>query len=148
MGAPMTKDVAYMIMARSESELSKDPCTKVGVIIVDVEGKFISSGHNAFPHGVAEDERLDDRDLKNAIIVHAEPNAILLADRDLRGATMYVTFTPCCRCAGLIIQAGIKRVVAFPPTTDNVVRWGVSMKLTKSLFKEAGVEYIEHENEP
>jgi dCMP deaminase len=147
MGTPMTVDGAFMILARNESERSKDPTTKVGAVIVDIWGKFISSGHNAFPSGVAEDDRLNDRKLKNEIVVHAEPNAILLADRDLRGATMYVTYPPCCRCAGLIIQAGIKRVVMNPPSPELLERWGESLNLTRNLFAEAGVEYVEFDRE-
>jgi len=139
----MTTDMAFMILARNESGRSKDPTTKVGAVIVDVCGEFISSGHNAFPCGVVEDERLHDRKLKNEIVVHAEPNAILLAERDLRGATIYVTHTPCCRCAGLIIQAGIKRVVTNPPSPEFLERWGESLKLTRNLFAEAGVVYFE-----
>ena len=47
--------------------------------------------------------------------VHAEQNAICQAAKfglALNGATMYTTMTPCASCAMMIINIGIKRVVA------------------------------------
>lgn len=47
---------------------------------------------------------------------HAEENAILQAARygpPIDGATIYSKMTPCFNCAKMIIQAGIKRVVAI-----------------------------------
>ena len=47
--------------------------------------------------------------------VHAEQNAIVNCARNgvsTLGATMYVTMTPCRVCAMIIIQAGIKSVIA------------------------------------
>jgi dCMP deaminase len=47
--------------------------------------------------------------------VHAEQNALIQAARNgisLEGSTVYCKMTPCYTCAKLIINAGIKRVVA------------------------------------
>lgn len=46
--------------------------------------------------------------------VHAESNAVINAARQgsqVLGGTMYVTGTPCYRCAPQIVNAGITRVV-------------------------------------
>jgi dCMP deaminase len=46
---------------------------------------------------------------------HAEENAILQAAADgppIRGMTIYTKMTPCYRCAMMIVQVGIRRVVA------------------------------------
>jgi len=46
--------------------------------------------------------------------LHAEANAISIAARfgiALEGSTLYCVMEPCFTCAGLLIQAGIKRVV-------------------------------------
>ena len=46
--------------------------------------------------------------------VHAEANAITkvaASSNSSKGATIYVTSSPCIECAKLIIQSGIKRVV-------------------------------------
>jgi dCMP deaminase len=47
----------------------------------------------------------------------------------------------CARCAGSIIQAGIKRVVALNP--DGVApdsKWYKTGKFAQEMFQEAGVE--------
>ena len=46
--------------------------------------------------------------------LHAENNAIIQAAKNgvsLDGSTMYLTMTPCRRCAMMIINAGIKKVI-------------------------------------
>lgn len=46
--------------------------------------------------------------------VHAEANAVAFAARHgipLLGSTLYTTLTPCVKCAQLIINAGVTRVV-------------------------------------
>jgi dCMP deaminase len=47
-------------------------------------------------------------------VLHAESNAIAKVAKSTnssRGATLYVTYSPCFECSKLIIQAGIRRVV-------------------------------------
>ena len=47
-------------------------------------------------------------------MLHAEANAITkvaASSNSSRGATIYVTSSPCIECAKLIIQSGIQRVV-------------------------------------
>lgn len=48
------------------------------------------------------------------IVLHAEPNAITKcakSNHSTKGATMYVTLSPCIDCAKLIVQSEIKRLV-------------------------------------
>ena len=120
---------------------SKDPSTKVGAVILDHDKRVVSVGYNGFPRGVRDDDRLFDRGTKYEMVVHGEANAILFAQRNLHGHTLYThPFMPCSRCASMIIQVGISRVVA--PWSDNE-RWVESFKLTRSLLNEAGVELVE-----
>jgi dCMP deaminase len=68
---------------------------------------------------------------------HAELNAIAQAAKvgvSTDGGTLYCKMTPCYTCAKVIINAGIKKVVA-----ENYYHGGGR---TADLFKEAGVEYI------
>ncbi len=74
--------------------------------------------------------------------VHAEQNAICQAARRgvaLEGSTLYCTMTPCRTCAMLIINCGIKKVVA-----DYKYHAGAE---SEEMFGKAGVElqYIHHE---
>ncbi len=118
-------------------ECSKDPSTQVGAVIARGK-KVISLGYNGLPEGVEDtEERLNDREVKYKMTVHAEQNALTLAERSVRGCTLYTwPFMPCSTCAGVVIQAGIARVVA--PFNDNP-RWAESFKVTEILFKEAGI---------
>ena len=47
-------------------------------------------------------------------MLHAEANAILKvasSTQSCKGATLYITLSPCRECSKLIHQAGIKRIV-------------------------------------
>jgi dCMP deaminase len=130
-------DHRFLVLAKLVGSWSKDPSTQVGAVIVDEDNRIVSVGYNGFPQKIEDDERLYDRDTKYKIIVHGEINAILFANRSLKGCTLYtIPFEPCPRCAGLIIQSGIKRVVSLVNTVD---RWEEDFKITRHLFKEANI---------
>lgn len=130
-------DIRFLDLAKFISQWSKDPSTKVGAVIVDNDNRIISVGYNGFPQHITDNERLEDRDTKYKIVVHGEINAILFANKPVKECTLYtVPFEPCPRCAGLIIQSGIKRVVA-PINTNH--RWEEEFKISRQLFKEAGI---------
>jgi len=79
------------------------------------------------------------RDVKLELVVHAEVNAIIAAGTNAAGSTIYVWGKPiCARCAGPIIQAGIKRVVALAPG-DTDSQWDKSGKTARDMFIEAGI---------
>lgn len=140
--SPLTHwDHRYLDLARYISTWSKDPSTRVGAVIADAQGRIVSVGFNGLPRGVRDThERLNNREIKYKMIVHGERNAILFAGRSVAGCTLYTTpFMPCSVCAGMVIQAGITRVVA--PYCDNE-RWQADFRLTEEMFKEAGVELI------
>ena len=72
-----------------------------------------------------------------ASIIHGEINAILFAQRSLKGTTLYTyPIMPCAGCASIIIQSGIIRVVA--PISDNP-RWTDSFTISKASFQESHV---------
>jgi dCMP deaminase len=136
-------DSRFLELAKLIGSWSKDPSTKVGAVIVDDNNRIISVGYNGFPKGVIDDDRLEDRETKYKIVVHGEINAILFANKSVNGCTLYTSpFEPCPRCAGLIIQSGIKRIVA--PKNNNT-RWEEDFKISRQLFKEAGIEVIYYE---
>jgi len=137
-------DNRYMELARSVGSWSKDPSTKIGCIAVGEGGNILSTGYNGFPKGIADDHRLEDRETKYKIIVHAEMNAIYNATLNgvsLKGSTMYVSGLPCCsECAKGVIQSGVKRVIMTKADRDNP-RWKDSFDLTYDMFDEAVIEY-------
>ena len=108
-------DKRFLELAKLVGSWSKDPSTQVGAVIVDKDKRIVSIGFNGFPKGVEDSEkRLVDREQKYDIIIHAEANALMFAGKSVEGCTLYTwPFQPCSRCAGLIIQSGIKRVVSI-----------------------------------
>ncbi len=131
-------DKRFLELAKLVGSWSKDPSTQVGAVIVDDDHVVVSLGYNGFPRGVKDSqERLLDREKKYDIIVHAEVNALAFATRPVKGCTLYTwPFEPCSRCAGLIIQSGIKRVVSV---IQNDERWKKNFMLARQLFKESGI---------
>jgi dCMP deaminase len=134
----MKWDYRFLDLAEFISSWSKDPSTKVGAVVTDKNNRIISIGYNGFPQNITDDERLEDRDTKYKIIIHGEMNAILFAGRSLSDCTLYTyPFMPCPRCAGIIIQAGISRVVSYNNMPE---RWQADFEISKSLFLESNVE--------
>jgi dCMP deaminase len=136
-------DKWFLGMAEYVSTASKDPSTKIGAVIVDKDRRIVSTGYNGFAKGIEDSEELLlDRDKKYKIIVHGEMNAIIFAQRSLKGCTLYTTpFLPCSSCAGVIIQSGITRVVSW---FTNNIRWKESIDLSKSMFRESGVKFYDY----
>ena len=112
----------FLSLAEHISTWSKDPSTQVGAVIVDDQRRIISTGYNGFPRGVNDfPERYNNRDIKYEMIVHGEINAILFANQSIHGCTLYTwPFMPCSRCAAIVIQSGIRTVVA--PYNDKIGR--------------------------
>ena len=137
-------DKRFLDLAKLCGSWSKDPSTQVGAVIVDGNNRIVSIGFNGFPQGVEDsEERLVDREIKYDIIVHAEANALMFANKSVEGCTLYTwPFQPCSRCAGLIIQSGITRVVSVVHGDD---RWKKNFELSQKLFSESKVvlEYVE-----
>ncbi|MGO9272320.1 MAG: deoxycytidylate deaminase [Terriglobia bacterium] len=136
----------YFGLARRISYWSKDPKAKVGAVLLDRRGWPIALGYNGFPARVEDDiNKLEDSKLKNQMIVHAEQNALLCAGSGARSGTLYVYGKPVCpRCAVLIIQAGVKRVLGIRPDpianpTSDTHKSG---RISLTMFEEAGVEFV------
>jgi dCMP deaminase len=131
-------------MALQVSKLSKDPSTQVGAVIFDDKRRLVSAGYNGFARGVNDkSSRLNDRETKYRLTLHAEKNAIVFATGPLDGCTMVVTHPCCAQCAALVIQAGIKRVMWPKPNPEFKERWANDMALSLLQFGEAGVEVVE-----
>ncbi len=138
-------DNRFMELAKTISGWSKDPSSKIGAVAVNDERRILATGYNGFPKGIEDSqERLNDREQKYPLIVHAETNALmnaLYAGVSLKNATMYVHGLPVCPdCTKLIIQAGIRRIVINKFVMNTPEKW-VELWDSKSgpMFKEAGV---------
>lgn len=136
-------DRRFIALAKHISQWSKDPSTKVGAVIVDRDMRVVSLGYNGFAQRVDDiPELYADRDSKYNRIIHGDMNAMIFAERSIKGCSLYtIPFLPCSRCAVVAIQRGIVRVVA-PALPDELKdRWGDSVQQTEQMFAEAGVQW-------
>ena len=135
-------DARFLEEAKNIAQWSKDPSTKTGALLVSPNRKVVIGGYNGFPHGMSDaNELYENREEKYSRIVHCEMNALINAQRNVEGFTLYTwPFASCDRCAVHMIQAGITRVVAPPLPEDLVERWGANLKRSIGYFQEAGVE--------
>lgn len=123
---------------------SKDPSSKIGAVVVGPDHEIRSSGFNGLARGIADtEERLNNRELKYKLIVHAELNALLnaaLIGVSTKGCDLYCSgLPPCLNCAKAIIQAGIV-VVWIRDTPPVPERWADECKEAEALLIEAGVQ--------
>lgn len=105
-------DAAYLKMAQTWGQLSYCERKKVGALIVK-NRMIISDGYNGTPSGF-ENICEDEAHYTKWYVLHAEANAILkvaASNQSCRGATLYITLSPCQECSKLIHQSGIIRVV-------------------------------------
>jgi dCMP deaminase len=131
-------DLAYLRMALEWGKLSHCQRKQVGALIVR-DNMIISDGYNGTPSGFpncCEDENGNTQ----WYVLHAEANAILKvakSTQSAKGATLYLTLSPCKECSKLVLQAGINRVVFMNSYKDSS---GVD------FLKEAGIEVQQLEN--
>ena len=127
-------DIAYLKMAMEWAKLSHCKRRQVGALIVK-DKMIISDGYNGTPTGF-ENRCEDDENFTKWYVLHAEANAILKvasSTQSCRGATLYITLSPCKECSKLIHQSGIKRLVYANAYKDDT---GLQ------FLKKAGVELV------
>jgi len=115
----------------------------VGAVVV-LDKQILSTGYNGAPSGLRHcsevgclrDELSVPSGERHELCrgLHAEMNALLQGARHgvrMDGATLYSTHVPCSLCAKMIINTGIRRVVAATEYPD---------RFAQEMLEEAGVE--------
>lgn len=113
-------DKAYLKMALEWAKLSYCKRKQVGALIVK-DRMIISDGYNGTPSGF-ENCCEDEGGTTHWYVLHAEANAILKlasSTQSAKGATLYLTLSPCKECSKLILQAGISRLVYINEYSDD-----------------------------
>jgi len=132
-------DKAYLRIAKEWGKLSHCKRKQVGALIVK-DRMIISDGYNGTPTGF-ENHCEDEEGYTKWYVLHAEANAILKvasSTQSCKGATLYITLSPCKECSKLIHQAGIVRVVYEKAYRDDsglqfLEKAGIDLKLIEDL---------------
>lgn len=139
----MTKrtDRQFLAMAEAAAYIfSKDPSTRVGAVAVGTSNNQVAWGYNGLPPGLADTpERLENRELKYALTLHAEENALANAPFAVR--TLYVTHPPCVGCALRILAKRTVQRVVYAESSDPGFqkRWAAQVAEARMLLEEGGV---------
>lgn len=137
-------DAYFIQIATLVSTRATCPRRSVGALIVR-DKRVLATGYNGAPRGLPHCP-LDGQhyDWPKGCLraghcirsLHAEQNALLQAAMmgiPCEGATMYVTCQPCNKCAKMIINAGIVRVIYEGDYPDD---------FSKELFRDAKIEVL------
>lgn len=132
-------DKAYLRIAQEWGKLSHCKRKLVGALIVK-DRMIISDGYNGTPTGF-ENRCEDDEGSTKWYVLHAEANAILKvasSTQSCKGATLYITLSPCKECSKLIHQSGIIRVVYHKGYKDDsglqfLQKAGIEIELIENI---------------
>jgi len=99
-------EIAQVFSKRSHSKRSQ-----VGCVIVNEDGRIVSTGYNGTPSGVNNICENSENET-HEYVIHAEMNAIFNATTsNLNNSTIYLTLSPCIRCAAALLQKHVKEVI-------------------------------------
>lgn len=139
----MTWRTRFLKLARDIAQWSKDS-TKVGAVAVDSSKRILETGYNGIPRGVHDAPERLERPAKYMWVAHAEENLVSHAARQvLQGSTVYVTHLCCSKCARMLVNAGVAKVVCGDGTTSMPAE---EFEVAKQMLREAGIT-LENENE-
>ena len=126
----------FLDLAKHIATWSKDT-TKVGAVAVDSSKRILETGYNGLPRGVNDLPERMERPAKYMWTSHAEENLVSHAAREvLAGATVYVTHLCCSRCARMLVNSGVSKIVCGDGTTSMPQE---EFDVAKQILAEAGV---------
>jgi dCMP deaminase len=106
----------YMEIAEVIAKRSHDAETKVGSVLIKAcNDTLVSTGYNGFIAEAPDDELPNTRPDKYEYIQHSEQNLISNCSKNgISTNDCYVvcTMSPCKRCARLLVNSGIRKVIA------------------------------------
>lgn len=106
-------DKVYMGVAELHASLSYAKRLQVGAAILTENGGLYCGFNGTLP-GFTNCCEKEDGTTDESITSHAEQNSLykmLKEGVSAKGATIYITHSPCEQCCKMIISSGIKRVV-------------------------------------
>lgn len=130
----------FLGIAQHVASASKDLSTKVGAVAVSAACAVLETGYNGIPRGVRDKPERLERPAKYLWTSHAEENLVAHAARKvMEGSTVYVTHLCCSRCARLLINAGVTKIIVAPGKTNMPEE---EFDVARQMLKEAQVELV------
>lgn len=128
-----TRDETMMILARTIAKRSTCPRREVGAVVVDVNGRVLSMGHNGVAMGEPHcsdgnpcggESHAHGVGLVACFACHAEMNALLFCPDVMKIDTIYTTASPCAMCIRYLLNTSCRRIV-YAETYDStsLERW-------------------------
>lgn len=146
-----TKTANYMEMAEVVSKRSHDAETKVGAVLINnTSGAIMSTGYNGFVRGAKDKDLPTTRPNKYEYILHAEQNLIANCARhgiSMDDCTLVCTMSPCKLCMRMMVNCGIKRVIAkelYRDFNDILAMSDIEVSVEQ---KDDGYFYIEYKTD-
>jgi len=110
----ISRDKLNIEIAKLYAKRSKCSRLEVGAVAV-IDGRIIATGYNSPIEYIATSKCTNcDHDKPCTKAIHAEANLIAFSAKNgirLVGSKLYVTHSPCIKCAELIVQSGIEEVI-------------------------------------
>jgi dCMP deaminase len=152
-------DIICLSIAKEWAVVS--PCLSrgIGAVVVDRDGIILGAGNNSWNdkyHGCSNETICPRKQkgfksgegLDTCPAIHAEVNAILDAGAGkgvIFSGTLYCWCgVPCKWCAGIIVNAGIKKVYCFDDRSVGSISY---IDLGEKILQECGVEIITYSKE-
>ena len=129
------------------SQRSIDTSTTHGAVLVSKSKSILSTGYNGPIKGSNDRKIPMSRPEKYAHMIHAEENALLAftgSEKDLEGATMYITGRCCSKCLRMMLQKGIRRIVHGAVGSKCVEGSNSDLEAQKIMLEGRDVEIIEY----
>lgn len=126
-------DKLYMDIAKRVAKESYAKRLQVGSAILTQNGGLFVGFNGTLPGFVNQCEK-EDGSTDESITIHSEQNALYKMLREgvsAKGATIYISHSPCEQCCKMLIASGISRVVYSQPFRDEA---------PLGILKQAGIQ--------
>lgn len=132
-----TFDELGLATARLWASRSADAKVRVGACLLDRWNRVVGVGYNGRAAG--EPNERESMAQGQSGFIHAEVNALLAANWNGEGHTLFVTHEPCATCARLIVNSRRVTRVVYETCYAEVVRSEAGLPSGSQILRDAGV---------
>ncbi|WP_040282686.1 deaminase [Tessaracoccus massiliensis] len=130
-------DELGLATARLWASRSADAKVRVGACLLDRWNRVVGVGYNGRAAG--EPNERESMAQGQSGFIHAEVNALLAANWNGEGHTLFVTHEPCATCARLIINSRRVTRVVYEEGYVEVARDEVGLPSGAQILRDAGL---------